>query len=65
MLEDVYKRNRKKKVMKCLKCGKPIRTTLVHRLCRRCTKRNYEVTPVTRYPMLQGTDFRSNEYEIE
>jgi Zn finger protein HypA/HybF involved in hydrogenase expression len=65
MVEEVYKRNRRKKKLSCLKCGRPMLTTVTRRICRRCTKRNYEVTPVTRHPLLQGTDYRTNEFEME
>lgn len=65
MVEEIYKRNRQKKWRKCLRCGKPFYTTLVHRFCRRCTKRNYEVTPTQRYSLLQNTDYRTDEFAIE
>ena len=65
MVEEVYKRNKEKKKLTCLKCGRPMVTTVCRRICRRCTKRNYEVTPVTPHSLLQSSDFRTNEYEME
>jgi hypothetical protein len=37
MVEEVYKRNKTKKKLPCLKCGKPMLTTVTRRICRRCT----------------------------
>ncbi|GEM_PF-3175158 len=65
MIEEIYKRNKKKRWLTCLKCGRPMFTTVTHRICRRCTKRNYEVTPVTKYDFLEGSDYRVKEFEVE
>lgn len=65
MVEDVYRRNKQKRWLNCLKCGKPMYTTVTHRICRRCTKRNYEVTPVSKYTLLQSSDHRGAEYDME
>ena len=65
MIKKIYRRNKEKKPLHCLKCGKPMLTDICHRICRRCTKRNYEVVPVLPYALLQGTDFRVNEWEFD
>ena len=65
MVEEIYKRNKAKKWLKCLKCGRPMYTTVTRRICRPCTKRNYEVVPVLKHGLLQGSDYRTNEYEMD
>ena len=65
MIKSVYKRNKQRKELHCLKCGRPMWTDVCHRICRRCTKRNYEVVTTLSYAMMHGTEFKENEYELE
>jgi hypothetical protein len=65
MVKKIFRRNKEKRWLHCLKCGRPMWTNICHRICRRCTKRNYEVVPTLQYALLQGTDFHVNEYEME
>jgi hypothetical protein len=62
---EVYDSNKTKVMRRCLKCGRKFFTDRCHRICRKCTKENYEVTPVLRYPLLRGGEYLFDDFEIE
>ncbi len=62
---DIYKGNKWKAMKSCLKCGRKFLTDRCHRICRKCTKENYEVVPVGSFPLLKGSEYFYDDFEIE
>ena len=62
---EIYEMNKGKTMRSCLKCGSKFLTDRCHRICRKCTKENYDVTPVSRFELLRGSEFFYDDFEIE
>ena len=62
---ESFEKNKERHQRKCLKCGRKFVTDRCHRICRKCTKENYDVTPVSRHELLRGSEFFYDDFEIE
>lgn len=62
---EIYRSNKTRDVRRCLKCGRKFITDRCHRICRKCTKENYEVVPVGSFALLKGSEYYYDDFEIE
>ena len=62
---EIFRSNKGKDLRQCLKCGRKFITDRCHRICRKCTKENYEVVPVSSFELLKGSEYYYDDFEIE
>jgi Zn finger protein HypA/HybF involved in hydrogenase expression len=62
---EVYVQNKRKVDRVCLKCGRKFLTDRCHRICRKCTKENYDVVPVNKQSLLRGSEYFYNDWDMD